>query len=142
MSAEKPVWMVEVSEGSLLRSRGPVSSGIKGRLALEPSRLVFTPESPDEIPVAFPLRDVKRVGKTPGSPVVQVRMRRPHTPRVFWFYFVEPPRLGPAEDRRPVANLSPYKRGKTKLALWNDLRGDEVGEWVERIRGAQASAEP
>ncbi len=117
---------------SRFRRRG-VSEAVEGKLTMELDHLVFTPEPPGEEARAIPLRDVERVRRGRGSPVIELRLGNDEKREVVWFYFVSPPKLPPGGSGRGVRYMW-QSRASGPLGLANAMWGDEVSSWYTRIR--------
>lgn len=126
---ESVVWLVDVSTGP---------DGVRGALSLVGEELLFRPH--DESAVAtriFPLREISKVKRVVGSPVLELRLKGPDGARTLGLYFVRPPRLG-GEDAtpaiRPLMRHASRRQAVVTLRDANKLKKDEIKEWVRRIR--------
>jgi hypothetical protein len=123
------VWMVHARTGQ---------NGLKGRLVLEGSMLVFRPDSKKVAETEFRLAEVKRVRGLRFSPVVELRLARPGSPPLVGFYFVKPPSLERPEGPRPFKKQSVRRRAARELREGNARKREEVAEWVQLLRRAVA----
>jgi hypothetical protein len=119
------VWMVHRQTGL---------EGVRGRLALEPDRLVFTPDSGGD-ESSFPLVQMGRVHRLLASPVLEVRMAWDRDPPAVGFFFVEPP--GDEMIDRP--RFTSGRRKARRSAIFqlmgsNAAKKDEIKRWVRLIR--------
>jgi hypothetical protein len=120
------VWMVHKATGR---------AGIRGELILESQRLIFRPElrtaKPDMLgETVFALKDVEKVGRSRGSPVLERRVAAPGFPPVVLFYFVKPP------DIYSSGMPNPRFAGASFLMQSNALLADEVARWEREIQAA------
>ncbi len=122
------VWMVNLLTGM---------DGRRGHLFLEPSKLVFRPDSTDgetTIPLAF----IKKVHRVLGSPVLEIRIdRSKEMPPVFGFYFVAPPSLGAPEGARFKRARARRRSAAATLMSANPGKKGEIRAWVAAIRAAR-----
>lgn len=126
------VWMVSARTGV---------SGRKGTLSLEQRALVFRPASTAFGDNIFPLTAVKKVRRTRGSPVLEIRVDLPDHPGEVAFYFVSPPDLTPREDLRVrfLSKRSVRRDAITKLRQGNARKREEVQAWADAIERARPS---
>jgi len=120
------VWMVHKSTGR---------PGVRGELILESERLIFRPElrtaKPDTLgETVFAVASIEKVGRSRGSPVLEVRVSAPGVPPVVLFYFVKPP------DIYSSGMPNPRFAGASFLIGSNALLADQVAEWEREIRAA------
>lgn len=144
---------------------GTRDEGERGSLAVSANAIAFDPD-PDEGGRALniPLRQVRKVKRILGSPVIVVEHADPtgvaRLTRTA-FYFVKPPPLPPrrgepepASTEIPDAPL-PFSTGMpsqilkrraarfggiASLAGWNRIKKRDVKRWRDRLREAVASA--
>lgn len=121
------VWMVHKSTGR---------AGIRGELILQPDRLIFRPElrtaKPDTLgETVFATSDIQKVGRSRGSPVLELRLTTAGVPSVVLFYFVKPP------DIYSSGMPNPRFAGASYLMQTNALLADAVAEWEREIRAAR-----
>jgi hypothetical protein len=125
------VWMVNLLTGM---------DGRRGRLFLEPSKLVFRPDSTDgetSIPLAF----IKRARRVVGSPVLEIRVdRSKEMPPVFGFYFVAPPSLAPPEGARFKRERARRRSAAATLMSANPGKKEEIRAWVAAIQTAKSAS--
>jgi hypothetical protein len=124
------VWMVSERTGV---------HGRKGTLSLEADSVVFRPASTAFGETVLPLRDLRKVRRIRGSPVLELRVAISEQPPVVAFYFVPPPDLNPPEDLR--IRLLP-KRTARKDAIAQLREGNlrskaEISAWAEAIERAR-----
>jgi hypothetical protein len=130
MARTATVWMVHARTGL---------NGLKGKLSLEGSSLVFHPETTRTGDTVVGLEEITSVKRVRGSPVMEVRIQSSRIPPLVGFYFVQPPDL----TERFEAGLNPFKRQfarKTalrKLRLGHTLKKDEIEGWVRTIEEAR-----
>jgi hypothetical protein len=118
------VWMVH----ALTDERGE-----KGRLSIEGDALVFHPQSGSG-EHSFRFDQVKKVRRTWGSPVIELRLDIPQGLPAVAFYFLEPPSLEPPPDTRFSFRRRRRRDAIVQLTRANSSRGKEVEQWVELIR--------
>lgn len=129
MAEASTVWMVHART---------TLDGVKGVLSLESRALVFRPEGGRSAETVIPLGDVRRVGRAPGSPVLEVRVAMSGSPSVIGFYFVQPPPLSPpTEGFRLFSRYLARRRAIGKLRAGNAMKRREVQRWVEAVRSAR-----
>jgi hypothetical protein len=120
------VWMVH---------KGTGKRGVRGELILNPDRLIFRPElrsaKPDTLgETVFALRQIDKVTRSRGSPVIELRVAAPSVPPVVLFYFIKPP------DIYSSGMPNPRFAGASFLIGSNALLADQVAEWEREIRTA------
>ena len=129
MSKTSEVWMVHART---------TLDGVKGVLSLEGRALVFRPDGGRSAETLIPLADLRRVGRAPGSPVLEVRIAISGGPSVIGFYFVQPPPLSPpTEGFRLFSRYLARRRAIVKLRGGNAMKRKEVEAWVQAVRNAQ-----
>ena len=129
MAEASTVWMVHART---------TLDGVKGVLSLEQRALVFRPDGGRSAETVIPLDDVRRVGRAPGSPVLEVRVAIPGGPSIIGFYFVQPPSLSPpTEGIRLFSRYLARRRAIGRLRAGNAVKRREVEEWVRVVRDAQ-----
>src|SRR6266513_1644928 len=126
---ESTVWMVSARTGL---------DGRKGQLVLEEQSLVFQPESDRYGQTAIHLADIKRIRRAKSSPVLEVHLELPDTPRIIAFYFVSPPPMRLPDDRfRLFPRYFARRSAIAHLRKGNAMKREEVIEWYEEIERAQ-----
>jgi hypothetical protein len=124
---ESTVWMVSARTGL---------NGRKGQLVLEEQSLVFQPESDRFGETAIDLADIKRIRRAKASPVLEIHLELPDTPRIIAFYFVEPPPMRLPDDRfRLFPRYFARRSAIADLRKGNAMKREEVIEWYEEIEG-------
>ena len=123
------VWLVDVSTGP---------DGVPGALSLVGEELRFLPHEESAASArVFPLREISKVKRVMGSPVLELRVRGPDGVRTLGLYFVRPPRLG-GEDAtpaiRPLMRHASRRQAVVTLRDANKLKKAEIKAWVRRIR--------
>ena len=112
--------------------------GRKGTLVLKDRALVFRPESDRYGTSVFKLTDVRRIRRARASPVLEIHLDIPDSPRIVAFYFVRPPPMRLPDDK---FRLFPrYFARRSAIALLrkgNAMKREEVIEWIEDIEQAQ-----
>ncbi len=140
MPAPISVWTVELGNHSSLQE-------IRGSLALASEALVFTPRD-DQLPERrYPLREVTRIRRLRGSPVLMIVRETPEGPRKTAFYFVQPPALTrPEAPPRPT--FGPFVRNAKRkirrenvsyLGTWNREKKALLREWERQVKTAVAA---
>lgn len=129
------VWLVDASTGP---------DGIGGSLSLAAGELVFRPADGAAASTrVFPLREIRKVRRVLGSPVLELRVEGPDGHRTLGFYFVRPPRLG-GEDAapaiRPLMRHASRRQAVVTLRDANRLKKQEIKEWVRRIQEEKRKA--
>ena len=119
------VWMVSARTGP---------NGLKGSLALEHDRVVFTATGGSTR--TFLLQDVRRVRRALMTPVLELRMTRGSDPKVVGFYFVRPPPLDP-DAARVMRKRQARRQAANQLMSSNATKKDEVVRWVNAIRAVK-----
>jgi hypothetical protein len=124
------VWMVHSSTGQ---------RGVRGQLILEPDRLIFRPELTgaklDQLgETVLAGADIRHVGRSRHSPVLELRVTAPGVPDVVFFYFVKPPDMYSSGLPNPRTAVATY------LTSSNAVYSDEVDEWHRAIREGPAAS--
>jgi hypothetical protein len=127
MARTSTVWMVHARTGL---------DGIKGRLAMEDSRLVFRPESSAAGESVFEAGRLRRVRRARWSPVLEIYPIAEALPPVVAFYFVEPPSLVDREGLNFLQRRTARRKAMNTLRRANASKKNEVERWVEAIRFA------
>jgi hypothetical protein len=128
MTEPTTVWMVHART---------TLDGVKGVLSLEDRALVFRPEGGRSAETVIPLSEIRKVGRAPGSPVLEVHPVVPGGPSVIGFYFVQPPSLAtPTEGFRLFSRYLARRRAIVKLRGGNAMKRREVEAWVGAVGGA------
>jgi hypothetical protein len=131
MSKASTVWMVSAQTGL---------EGRKGQLLLEERGLVFQPESNQYGAIAIALSDIRRVRRARGSPVLEIHLDLPDTPRIVAFYFVKPPPMRlPDDSFRLFPRYFARRSAIAALRKGNAMKREEVIEWFEEIEQARGS---
>jgi hypothetical protein len=127
------VWMVHARTGM---------DGVPGSLTLAEGAIVFQPAGGKSAETVLPLSAIVLVKRAPGSPVLQVNLELTGAPKVIGFYFTRPPDISKrAEGFKMFQRYLARRRAIGDLRRGNVARGDEVSEWVARIRAAKAATE-
>jgi hypothetical protein len=130
-SKESTVWMVSARTGL---------DGRKGRLLLQEQALVFQPESDRFGANVFQLGDVRRIRRARASPVLEIHLDLPDTPRIVAFYFVQPPPMRLPDDKfRLFPRYFARRSAIAQLRKGNAMKREEVIEWIGDIERAQES---
>jgi len=115
-------------------------TGVKGALELENDVLVFHPENVSRGETRIPVASIKRSRRVHGTPILEIYPSSQSLPSVIGFYFVEPPRIGHADEpTTPMSAMNPFRKhagrraALRKLRLANGMKKDEVQTWVERL---------
>jgi hypothetical protein len=132
------VWAVALRPGDLQERRGT--------LELEPDDLLFT-AADGSAPVRIPLRDIRRVRRLRGSPVLVVAHQTEGGKDRTAFYFAQPPPLEPV--RTEETELHPSLFGSTRsskrkarrqnaayLGTWNREMKEDIRDWERAIKRA------
>ena len=127
------VWIVHEKTGHSSWSRG-VSSGTKGLMTIETDRLLFRPDLRHEGDTRIPLQDVRKVKRSRFTPVIELRLTSASLPKTVWFYFTQPPDLGPGDD-----GIAPKRIARLTMAEAMSAGGDAT-EWAGRIAAASKAA--
>jgi hypothetical protein len=123
------VWMVSARTGL---------EGRKGQLLLKDQTLVFQPESRSYGQSVFRFADVRRVRRAKGSPVLEIHLDLPDSPRIVAFYFVQPPPMRLPDDKfRLFPRYFARRSAIAKLRKGNAMMREEVIEWTEEIERAR-----
>jgi hypothetical protein len=113
---------------------------MRGALSLEDDVLLFRPAGGRSADTEIPARNIRRVRRARGSPVLEVSIDIPGGPPIIGFYFVKPPSLTPpTEGFRLFSRYLARRRGIAHLRGGNAARGHDVDVWVEALRAAQRS---
>ncbi len=126
---ESVVWLVDAATGP---------DGVRGKLSLAGGELSFRSDDPSTPSQrVFPLREIRKVKRVLGSPVLEIRVKGPNVAKALGLYFVRPPRLG-GEDAapaiRPLMRHASRRQAVVTLRDANKLKKAEIREWVARIR--------
>jgi len=105
----------------------------KGELTLGKRDLVFALAGEE---LRIPLREIRKVKRVLGSPVVVIERRESAKIARYAFYFVKPPplRLDGSSKRKA------RRRGATYLSTANQQRTDQVKIWDKAIKEAVETA--
>jgi hypothetical protein len=135
---ESVVWMIHA---------GTTRDGVRGRLSINSTALVFRSESKRRSDLihmgekSFPLEQIKKARRVRGSPVLEVRFHAPNYPRVIGFYFTQPPSLTTPEGGVvPFQTLRKHavkRQAVMTLQRANAEKKAEVSEWAEAISRAK-----
>jgi hypothetical protein len=141
MPSPVTVWTVELVAGSS-------PEDVRGSLELAPDALVFHPRETELPQRRYPLREIVRVRRVRGSPVLTIVRQTDEGPRRTAFYFVPPPPL-----ERPETSVRPSVLGGAKTsgrrvrrqnATYLGMRSRElkavIRDWEGRVRAAAAAA--
>lgn len=134
------VWAVELGIRSTLEE-------VQGALELEAEALVFRPRD-GATERRYALREISRVRRLRGSPVLMIVRAGPDGQRRTAFYFVPPPPLErPDETPRPTLGGigRPTKRkvrrqNASYLGLINREKKALIRDWEQRVATAVAAA--
>jgi hypothetical protein len=137
------VWAVELAPGvSPSEREGRLSAGADG-LSFEPAR----DGSPS---LSLPFREITKVRRLRGSPVLMVACRRADREVRTAFYFVQPPPLTAfTEDRTDTRLALPILRNPKRkarrdnvgyLGVMNREKKAELIAWEREVRAAVAAA--
>lgn len=136
------VWAVDLVRGASTRDRA-------GSLILDETSLRFEPEQAGEPELTVPLRELERVRRLRGSPVLVISFLRGSHPRKTAFYFVPPPPLTAFSERHEERNAftalrNPKRKARRDnvgyLGMLNRAKKDEIVAWERAIRAAAAGA--
>ena len=136
------VWAVDLVEGASTKER-------QGMLSLDEATLRFEPSKEVEPTLTIPLREVAKVKRLRGSPVIVVQFRKDDAARRTAFYFVQPPPLavflGERDERNVLTALRNPKRKARRenvgyLGMSNRAKKDELVAWERAIRAAADAA--
>lgn len=137
------VWAVDLVEGRSTKER-------QGTLVLDETTLRFEPSGEGDPSMTISLRDVGKVKRLRGSPVLMVTFTREAAPWRTAFYFVQPPPLTAfvetREERNVLAALRNPKRKARRenvgyLGMSNRSKKDELMAWERAIRAAVVAAQ-
>ena len=137
------MWAVDLVEGASTKER-------QGTLFLDETTLRFEPSKDGEPSIAIALREVAKVKRLRGSPVLVVLFNRDDARWRTAFYFVQPPPLAAfLEDPRERNVLAALRNPKRKarrdnvgyLGMSNRAKKDELVAWERAIREAAAAAQ-
>lgn len=144
MPSPATVWAVELRKGGDLKDR-------KGALSLEDDALLFV-ASQDLAPMRIALRDITKVARVHGSPILMITHRAEGDTRRTAFYFAQPPPLEAPPAPPPTTVIErpgllgggarrPSRRRIRRqnvnyLGTWNAALIDDVREWVSDVRAA------
>jgi hypothetical protein len=113
-------------------------AGRKGLLKLNDRGLVFHPESDRYAENVFRLADIRRVRGAKGSPVLEIHVDLPDSPRIVGFYFVQPPPMRLPDDRfRLFPRYFARRAAIAALRKGNATKRQDVIGWVEVIQRAR-----
>jgi hypothetical protein len=134
------VWTVELGSDSSLED-------VRGSLALASEALVFTPRDEQLPERRYPLREVARIRRLRGSPVLLVVRETSEGSRRTAFYFVQPPAMTrPEAPPRPT--MGPFVRNAKRkirrenvsyLGMWNREKKAVLREWERQVKTAVAA---
>lgn len=136
------VWAVDLVEGASTKER-------QGMLSLHEATLRFEPSKEAEPTLTIPLREVAKVKRLRGSPVIVVQFRKDDAARRTAFYFVQPPPLAVFLEGRDERNVltalrNPKRKARREnvgyLGMSNRAKKDELVAWERAIRAAAAAA--
>ncbi|HSJ49686.1 MAG TPA: hypothetical protein VLA90_00165 [Actinomycetota bacterium] len=141
MSAPVTVWRVELDAGGSFDE-------VRGSLSLSDDAVVFTPRDDPDRGRRYPLREVERVRRLLGSPVLILVRATTHGQRRTAFYFVPPPPLeAPEAPERPSllgvrggGRRRSRRKNVSYLGYMNREKKPLVREWQRRIGRAAAAA--
>jgi hypothetical protein len=129
MEEATTVWMVHARTGL---------EGVKGTIALQEGALVFRPIGGRSGETVIPVRQIRRLRRARGSPVMEVETSITGAPPIIGFYFVKPPPLTPpTEGYRPFGRFLARRRAIATLRAGNAARREDVAVWVDAVRAAQ-----
>jgi hypothetical protein len=112
--------------------------GRKGMLLLKEGTLVFRPESDRYGTSVFHMADVRRIRRARASPVLEIHLDIPDSPRIVAFYFVRPPPMRLPDDRfRLFPRYFARRSAIAQLRKGNAIKRQEVIEWIEDIEQAR-----
>lgn len=126
------VWMVHKRTGR---------QGVRGDLILKGRELVFRPEirgAKRDLDLlgetVLPLADIRKVSRTRGSPVLEVRTRTTGVPPVVLFFFARPPDM--------YSSAMPDPRGASMSYLTSSalVYREEIDTWIGAIDAAREAA--
>jgi hypothetical protein len=119
---------------------------VPGLLELDGESLVFTPRDQGRRPTRIPFRQIAKVRRLRGSPVLMVLRATPEGKRRTAFYFAQPPPLGALRHdavERPTGLLafrSPRKKARRQnvgyLGVMNREKKATLAQWVQALRAA------
>jgi hypothetical protein len=123
---------------------------IKGTLELGGDVLLFSPNDEARPAIRIALRDIAKVRRLRGSPVLMVERTTSSGSRKTAFYFAQPPPLATllgAPVERP-AGLAAFRNPKRKarrdnvgyLGLMNREKKAAISEWVSAVRAGVSKA--
>ncbi len=145
MPEPRTVWMVQLDLGP---------DDVKGALSLRPEALVFT-DAQGERTRTIRLRDVRKIKRIMGSPVLLVRSIEADAKRITAFYFTKPPALHPKEPDidQPAPTLlgqlgrsgQPSRRKQRRtnagyLASASNEVSEDLHAWTSEVRAAVSAA--
>lgn len=123
---------------------------IKGTLELGEDALLFSPNDETRPALRIALRDIGKVRRLRGSPVLMVERTTPAGMRRTAFYFAQPPPLDAllgAPTERPsgfAAFRSPKRKARRDnvgyLGLMNREKKALLSEWVRAVKAATSNA--
>ena len=142
MPSPVTVWTVELVAGT-------PPEDVRGSLELEREALVFIPRESTLPERRYPLRDIVRVRRVRGSPVLMIVRQTNEGPWRTAFYFVPPPPLERSEvPSRPGmlggARSSGRRKVRRQNATYLGMHSREtktvVRDWEGSVRSAVAAA--
>lgn len=125
-------------------ARPGLPEGQRGTLSIEDDTLTFVSDAGQRVPIRG--REIERVRRQRGSPVLEVRYRREGEERVALFFFIEPPSL---EDRSttpsPLTMIGIRGMGRmpgmSRLRAANRRLKPVVEAWSKAVREVAARQE-
>lgn len=142
MRSNVRVWAVELGEGVAPTER-------EGTLWRDDDELRFEPAREGETGISIPFREVRKVRRLRGSPVLIVVRRRGDREIRTAFYFAQPPPLSAFTDTQTdVRSVIPFRNPRRKarrdnvgyLGMMNREKKAEVIGWEREVRAAVAAA--
>jgi hypothetical protein len=138
------VWAVDLGVGVSMKER-------KGVLRIEDGALRFAPWKEEQAEVVIPLREIAKVKRLRGSPVLLVERTVGQDVARIAFYFVQPPPMPPSRGEprtEPLEQRSfglgllrnPARRARKQnagyLGMMNKTKKAEVVEWADAVQEA------
>ena len=137
------VWAVELVQDAMPAER-------EGRLSTDADGLRFEPTKAGEAAVSLPFREMTKVRRLRGSPVLMVVCRRGEREVRTAFYFVQPPPLAAFTDDRTDTRLTlpvlrnPKRKARRDnvgyLGVMNREKKAELVAWEREVRAAMTAA--
>jgi hypothetical protein len=135
------VWAVTLRPGETRERRGT--------LELEPDSIVFT-GADGSVPARIALREVRRVRRLRGSPVLVVTHEGDAGSERTAFYFAQPPPLEPVRSEEVPLRPSPVgftrsskrkarRQNAAYLGTWNREMKADIKEWERAIEQGMRS---